>query len=88
MILEKLTVKNFRVFGGEHTFDLTPRVIHNKKCPIILFGGLNGAGKTTILNGIRLALYGKQSLGIAVNKKDYADYLEKAYTAQKINFFR
>lgn len=88
MILEKLTVKNFRVFGGEHTFDLTPRVIHNKKCPIILFGGLNGAGKTTILNGIRLALYGKQSLGIAVNKKDYADYLEKSIHRSKDKFLQ
>lgn len=88
MILEKLTVKNFRVFEGKHTFDLTPRVIHNKKCPIILFGGLNGAGKTTILNGIRLALYGKQSLGIAVNKKDYADYLEKSIHRSKDKFLQ
>lgn len=83
MILEKLTVSNFRVFEGKHTFDLVPRVRYNKKQPIILFGGLNGAGKTTILMGVRLALYGRQSLGIAVNKNEYADYLEKSIHRSK-----
>ncbi|MEI2768378.1 MAG: AAA family ATPase [Nitrosomonas sp.] len=83
MILEKLTVFNFRVFEGAHTFDLVPRIKYNKKDPIILFGGLNGAGKTTILNSIRLVLYGRQSLGVAVNKKDYIDYLEKCIHRSK-----
>lgn len=83
MILEKLTVFNFRVFEGAHTFDLVPRIKYNKKDPIILFGGLNGAGKTTILNSIRLVLYGRQSLGVAVNKKDYIDYLAKCIHRSK-----
>lgn len=78
MILESLTITNFRVFEGENTFDLAPRVKYNKKRPIILFGGLNGAGKTTTLSAIRLALYGKQSLGSGVSQKEYDEYLSKS----------
>ncbi|MET0002061.1 MAG: DNA sulfur modification protein DndD [Candidatus Thiodiazotropha sp.] len=78
MILESLRINNFRVFYGEHTFDLAPRVKYNKKRPIILFGGLNGAGKTTTLTAVRLALYGRQSLGHGISKKDYDEYLTKS----------
>lgn len=75
MILEKLTVTDFQVFQGLHTFDLTPRVKYGHQRPIILFGGLNGAGKTTTLTAVRLTLYGKQSLGTTVSNKVYEEYL-------------
>jgi branched-chain amino acid transport system ATP-binding protein len=52
MILEELTLTDFRVFKGKHTFDLAPRTKYGKKRPIVLFGGLNGAGKTTTLRSI------------------------------------
>jgi DNA sulfur modification protein DndD len=72
MILKKLIVQNFRVFQGIHEFDLAPR----NDAPIILFGGLNGAGKTTTLTAIRLALYGRQFLGIGTSQKNYNNYLK------------
>ncbi|MGX5203216.1 DNA sulfur modification protein DndD [Aliikangiella sp. IMCC44632] len=75
MIIEKLRVSNYRVFAGEHEFDLKPRTKYGSKRPIILFGGLNGAGKTSILSAIRLALYGKQSLGLGITQKQYDEYL-------------
>lgn len=75
MILEQLTLNNFRIFEGEHDFDLSPRVKYGKRRPIILFGGLNGAGKTTILNAVRLALYGRQSLRLTASQKEYDQYL-------------
>ena len=78
MLLEQLTLTDFRVFQGEHTFDLTPRTKYGKKRPIILYGGLNGAGKTTTLTAVRLALYGKQSLGPATSQKVYDEFLEKS----------
>ncbi len=78
MILEQLTLNNFRVYQGEHAFDLTPRVKYGKKRPIILYGGLNGAGKTTTLTAVRLALYGRQSLGLGTSQKDYDNFLEKS----------
>ncbi len=84
MILETLSINNFRVFAGENTFDLVPRIKYNKKRPIILFGGLNGTGKTTTLTAVRLALYGKQSLGMGVSQKEYDDYLAKSIHRTKI----
>jgi len=55
MRLKRLTLQNFGVYKGEHLVDLT--VSEGK--PIVLFGGLNGAGKTTFLDALQLVLYGK-----------------------------
>ncbi len=71
MIFNSLTLENFRVFEGIHHIDLTT----SKDEPIVLFGGLNGAGKTSILTAIRLALFGKSSLGGVKTKKAYEDEL-------------
>jgi DNA sulfur modification protein DndD len=75
MILDKLSLTDFRVFSGQHEIDLTPRVKYHKKRPVILFGGLNGAGKTTILTAIRLVLHGKSSLGYHISKAKYEEFL-------------
>ena len=75
MIIDELTVSDFRVFQGRHSFDLSPRKKWNAMRPIVLFGGLNGAGKTTILTAIRLTLYGRQSLGSAISAKHYDEFL-------------
>ncbi|RVU83649.1 DNA sulfur modification protein DndD [Leucothrix sargassi] len=75
MILESLSLNNFRVFQGQHDIALAPREPINEKKPIILFGGLNGAGKTSILGAIRLALFGRQSLGHSVTQKQYDGFL-------------
>lgn len=57
MILKQLTLENFGIYLGKHTVDLS--VEHNK--PVILFGGLNGGGKTTFLDALQLVLYGKHA---------------------------
>ena len=75
MIFHQLTLKDFGLFGGEQTFFLTPRVKYNKPRPIILIGGKNGAGKTTILEAVRLCLYGARSLGNRVSRSAYYEYL-------------
>lgn len=58
MLFEQLRLRNFGVFRGEHEIELAPR---KRNRPIILFGALNGAGKTTIIESLQLALYGKRS---------------------------
>ena len=75
MIFHRLTLKNFGLFCGEQTFALTPRVKYRKRRPVILIGGKNGAGKTTILEAVRLCLYGARSLGNRVSQSTYHEYL-------------
>lgn len=78
MIIERLRICDFGVFRAVHVIELTPRKKYGSKRPIVLFGGLNGSGKTTILTAVRLALYGKQALGRATSEKQYEDYLRES----------
>ncbi len=71
MIIQKLILNNFRVFSGEVVIDLEPEHSHVSNKPVILFGGLNGAGKTSILTGVRLAIFGKRAFGQNITSKDY-----------------
>lgn len=80
MIFKQLILENFRVFHGTETLDLAPRKAAVYHQPVILFGGLNGAGKTSILTAIRLALLGKRAVSEVISKKDY-----QAYLAEQIN---
>lgn len=73
MIIERLRLRNFGIYGGEHAFDLGPDEEGGK--PIVLIEGHNGAGKTTFLEAIRLALYGKAALGNRVSQKAYETHL-------------
>ncbi|EBP0009268.1 DNA sulfur modification protein DndD [Salmonella enterica] len=73
MIITKLVMRNFRVFRGEHTLDLEPESQKGK--PLILIGGLNGSGKTSILTAIRLALYGAQAFDDVFTKQAYVERL-------------
>jgi len=57
MQLKSLTIENFGIYKGPHSVDLTV----SEKKPVILFGGLNGGGKTTFLDALQLVLYGKHA---------------------------
>jgi DNA sulfur modification protein DndD len=72
MILTELTINDFGVFRGEHRVDLSPK----DGRPIVLFGGKNGAGKSTILEALRLCLYGAGALGVSVSREDYFRFLD------------
>ncbi|WP_415892549.1 DNA sulfur modification protein DndD [Neptuniibacter sp. PT8_73] len=76
MIIKKLVLHNFRVFRGVHEVNLEPTHdrFDNAK-PIILFGGLNGAGKTSILSAVRTVLYGRQAFSRALSQSEYIDQL-------------
>lgn len=73
MILDQLVLENVGVFAGRNEIDLAPP---GEGRPVILFGGLNGAGKTTILESIHLALYGSLAEGSSRRAgKSYEAYL-------------
>ncbi|QQE88560.1 DNA sulfur modification protein DndD [Azotobacter chroococcum] len=75
MIIKKLVLHNFRVFHGTHEIELEPRTTGHATKPIVLFGGLNGAGKTSILTAIRLALYGRSAFEELYQNQDYIEKL-------------
>jgi DNA sulfur modification protein DndD len=77
MIIDSLSVLDFRVFSGAHDFDLVPKIKRGKNAPIVLFGGLNGGGKTTILSALKLALYGKGVVGSGATVAEYHQYLRE-----------
>ncbi|RDL45326.1 DNA sulfur modification protein DndD [Marinomonas piezotolerans] len=55
MLLKKITLTNIGIYKGTHIVDLETSVDK----PVILFGALNGGGKTTFLDSLQLVLYGK-----------------------------
>lgn len=78
MILNQLTLHNFCVYRGEQTVDLRPAARNGKNRPIVLFGGINGGGKTTILDAIQLVLYGNRASCSKKNEKSYEQFLRES----------
>ncbi|MEV0155999.1 DNA sulfur modification protein DndD [Micromonospora sp. NPDC050686] len=72
MILDKLILQNVGTFAGRHSIILAPP---SSREPIVLIGGLNGAGKTTILEAIHLALYGPLARISGRRSGSYDNYL-------------
>lgn len=74
MILDELILHDFGVYGGRQTLALTPLAPDR---PIILVGGLNGGGKTTLLEGLQLCLFGSAAPAIGRSPGGYLDHLRK-----------
>ncbi len=72
MILTNITLTDFGTFGGQQHIQLRPRPTR----PIVLFGGKNGVGKTTLLEAIRLCFYGPHWNGTKLPREQYSKYLE------------
>lgn len=77
MRLRRLELRNFGMYRGRQEIDFLPRTRGGKTRPIVLVGGQNGAGKTTILDAVRLCLYGKLALGARVADAEYNRYLRE-----------
>src|SRR3954452_24625900 len=75
MILEKLRLRDFGLFRGTQVFDLTPVQRQGKQRPIVLFGGINGGGKTTLFDAFQLALYGVRARCSKRSQLPYEDLL-------------
>ena len=78
MRLNQLTLENYCVYRGQQTIDLRPEMKFGKHRPIVLFGGMNGGGKTTILDAIQLVLYGNRATCSKKNEKSYDQFLRES----------
>ncbi len=72
MKLISVTIDNFRNYAGTNTVVLETSDSHN----IVLVGGQNGAGKTSMVDAIRLCLYGNKFDGSPLSEAKYQKYLE------------
>ena len=81
MIFKKLVLHNFGVYSGDNIFDF------EGNGSVVLIGGMNGRGKTTILEAVLLALYGTNSFAYVESKyKTYGRYLH-SYSNQSDGTF-
>ena len=74
MIIDSIIIENFGVYAGKQEVTLTP----TPGKPIILFGGLNGGGKTTLLDAVQLAFYGSKARLASRGKLAYKKYLRES----------
>lgn len=74
MIFDGITLHNYGLYFGRQEIKLQPK---SKKKPIILFGGLNGVGKTTLLDAFQLGFFGKLANCSNKGQLAYDTYLRK-----------
>lgn len=67
MKIKNLKLKNISSYAGENSFDFS---VTNEKT-IILIGGQNGAGKTSLFSAIKIALYGHLSFNYVSANPQY-----------------
>lgn len=75
MLLLKLTVDNFGVFRGTHSFDLTPRSEDGQLRHLTIFSGYNGSGKTTLFQAMMLALHGSLASDDKLKSRQYNGFV-------------
>jgi DNA sulfur modification protein DndD len=78
VILQQLTLRDFGLFKGRQVLNLAPAASRNGSQPIVLFGGVNGAGKTTILDAIQLVLYGVRARCSKRSNLPYEEFLTQS----------
>ena len=78
MILNQLTLRDFCLYGGTQTLDLAPTQRRGLPAPIVLFGGINGGGKTTLLDAVQLVLYGNRARCSKRGDKGYDQFLRES----------
>ena len=75
MILDEITIQNFGLYAERQTIHLTPP---SAAKPVVLIGGLNGGGKTTLLDALQLCLYGPHARISNRGSIAYSEYLTRS----------
>ncbi|MEH6908915.1 AAA family ATPase, partial [Neobacillus drentensis] len=81
MLLKKLVFDNYKTYYGHQEIDLyIPKEVREEKQQnIILLGGLNGAGKTTILKAILFILFGKRGMAETEFKRLFSNVINNTF---------
>ena len=77
MIFLELVLENFGPYRGRQVLNLRPQ-INDYSRPIILLGGMNGGGKTTLMDAIRLSLYGHRAQCSTRGNLSYSEFLTQS----------
>lgn len=83
MIFLELVLQNFGPYRGRQVINLRPEKDNNPS-PIILFGGMNGGGKTTLMDAIRLTLYGNRAQCSTRGNLSYSEFLSQCVNHQTL----
>ncbi|CAH0437298.1 DNA sulfur modification protein DndD [Clostridium neonatale] len=88
MIINSITLKNFRSYEDETTFSFAPKDDKN----IVLVGGENGAGKSTLFEAIKLCIYGPITYGYLGENHNYLTKIKNninnnAFTNENIDCY-
>lgn len=81
MLLRKLVFDNYKTYYGIQTIDFyIPKDVRQEQGKnIILLGGLNGAGKTTILKAILYVLFGKRGISSQEHKRLFSNVINNTF---------
>jgi DNA sulfur modification protein DndD len=71
MIFDSLTLENFGAYAGAQQMNLSP----SPGKPVVLVGGMNGGGKTTLLDAVQLVLYGSRARTSTRGRESYHEFL-------------
>ncbi|MBN3960696.1 DNA sulfur modification protein DndD [Nostoc sp. NMS8] len=82
MIFLELVLQNFGPYTGKQVINLNPKTDEENSHPIILLGGMNGGGKTTLMDAIRLALYGARAQCSTRGNLSYSDFLNQCVNSK------
>ena len=82
MIFLELVLQNFGPYAGKQIINLNPQIDEDNTRPIILLGGMNGGGKTTLIDAIRLALYGQRAQCSTRGNLSYSDFLTQCVNSK------
>ena len=81
MIFTELVIENFGAYAAKQTINLRPENDGSIR-PIVLIGGMNGGGKTTLMDAIRLALYGQRAKCSTRGNLGYGEFLFQSVNSQ------
>ncbi|MEK5479572.1 DNA sulfur modification protein DndD [Paenibacillus sp. FSL R5-0407] len=80
MIIKKLVLNNYKTFYGHQELDLDiPDNSRKDNKNIILIGGLNGSGKTSILKAIHYSLFGKRGISAEEYKRIFSNVINNTF---------